>query len=129
MEFGQRIRDLRRVRNLSQRELAARVGIDFTYLSKIEVGRLNPPSEPVIRRIAEALSADADELINLAGKVPKELKAMLEENPEAVELLRVLSEQRLPDNTYREMLDIARKAQPDTSGGNPSPDNESEGES
>jgi HTH-type transcriptional regulator, competence development regulator len=115
MDFGQHIRELRRERNLSQRDLATKVGIDFTYLSKIEVGRMEPPSEPVIRRMAQELGADEDELINLAGKVPKELKAVLDDNPEAVELLRVLSEQRLSDEAYRTMLDIVRKAQTEAS--------------
>ena len=110
MEFGQRLRDLRKQKNLSQRDLAARVGIDFTYLSKIEGGRLDPPSEVIIRRIAQVLEADEDELINLAGKVPKDLKAVLEESPQAVELLRVLSERKLPDETYRRMLDLARES-------------------
>jgi HTH-type transcriptional regulator, competence development regulator len=115
MEFGQRLRDLRKRKNLSQRDLAARVGIDFTYLSKIEGGRLNPPSEIIIKRIAQVLDADEDELINLAGKVPKDLKALLEESPQAVELLRVLSERKLPDETYRQMLNLAREAETDIS--------------
>jgi transcriptional regulator with XRE-family HTH domain len=108
MEFGQRLRDLRKQKNLSQRDLATQVGIDFTYLSKIEGGRLDPPSETIIRRIAQILEADENELINLAGKVPKDLKAVLEESPQAVELLRVLSERKLPDETYRQMLNLAR---------------------
>ena len=116
MEFGQRLRDLRKQKNLSQRDLAARVGIDFTYLSKIEGGRLDPPSEVIIQRIAQVLEADEDELINLAGKVPKDLKAVLEESPQAVELLRVLSERKLPDETYRRMLDLARESGTDSSG-------------
>ena len=111
MEFGQRLRELRKQSNLSQRDLATQIGIDFTYLSKIEGGRLDPPSENVIRRIAQALHTDEDELINLAGKVPKELKAVLEESPQAVELLRVLSERKLPDKTYRQMLDLARESE------------------
>jgi HTH-type transcriptional regulator, competence development regulator len=126
MDFGQRIRELRRERNLSQRDLAAKIGIDFTYLSKIEVGRMEPPSEPVIRRMAQELGADEDELINLAGKVPKELKAVLDDNPEAVELLRVLSEQRLPDDTYRTMLGIVRKAQSEASSDKSPSDEETE---
>jgi len=116
MEFGQRLRDLRKQKNLSQRDLAARVGIDFTYLSKIEGGRLDPPSEVIIRRIAQALETDEDELINLAGKVPKDLKAVLEESPQAVELLRVLSERKLPGEAYRRMLDVARESGGDASG-------------
>ncbi len=116
MEFGQRLRNLRKQKNLSQRDLAARVGIDFTYLSKIEGGRSDPPSEVIIQRIAQVLEADEDELINLAGKVPKDLKAVLEESPQAVELLRVLSERKLPDETYRRMLDLARESGTDSSG-------------
>ena len=116
MEFGQRLRNLRKQKNLSQRDLAARVGIDFTYLSKIEGGRLDPPSEVIIQRIAQVLEADEDELINLAGKVPKDLKAVLEESPQAVELLRVLSERKLPEETYRRMLDLARESGTDSSG-------------
>ena len=110
MEFGRRLRDLRKQKNVSQRDLAAQVGIDFTYLSKIEGSRSAPPSEEVIRHIAQVLDADEDELINLAGKVPKDLKAVLEESPQAVELLRVLSERKLPNETYRQMLDLARKS-------------------
>lgn len=108
MEFGRRLRDLRKQKNISQRDLATQVSIDFTYLSKIEGGRLAPPSEEVIRHLAQALEADENELINLAGKVPKDLKAVLEESPQAVELLRVLSQRKLPDETYRQMLDLAR---------------------
>lgn len=110
MEFGRRLRELRKQRNISQRDLAAQVGIDFSYLSKIEGGRLAPPSEEVIRHIAQELAADADELINLAGKVPKDLKAVLEGSPQAVELLRVLSERKLPDDTYRQMLNLVRQS-------------------
>ena len=40
MELEQRLRDLQKRKNLGQRDLAAQVGIDFTYLSKIEGGRI-----------------------------------------------------------------------------------------
>ncbi len=110
MEFGRRLRELRKQKNISQRDLAAQVKIDFTYLSKIEGGRLDPPSEDVIRRLAQALDTDEDELINLAAKVPKELRGVLEGSPQAVELLRVLSERKLPNEIYRQMLDLARES-------------------
>lgn len=73
MAFGEKIRELRKARGMSQRDLAGRSGIDFTYLSKIENGRMEPPSEDVIRRIARELGADADELIVLADKLPSDL--------------------------------------------------------
>ena len=88
MRFGERIRELRKEQGMSQRELAAQAGIDFTYLSKIENSRMEPPSEGVILRIAEALHADADQLTVLAGKVPSYVVDVLRENPDMIEMLR-----------------------------------------
>jgi HTH-type transcriptional regulator, competence development regulator len=116
MEFGKLLREVRKQKKRSQRDLATQVGIDFTSLSKIEAGRFAPPSEEVIRHIAQGVAADEEEHMNVAGKVPKDLKAVLEESPQAVELLRVLSERKLPNETYRQMLDLARTSdtqQPD----------------
>ena len=40
------VRDLRHVRNLSQRQLAARMGVPRTYISKIENGKAMPRCPP-----------------------------------------------------------------------------------
>ena len=96
MPFPDRLRELRRVARLSQRALAEQVGIDFTYLSKIENGRVEPPSEGVLQRIAKELADRlgrdetelSDELITLAGKIPSDLAETLSRNPEVVRLLR-----------------------------------------
>lgn len=69
--FGQRIRELRKAGGMSQKELAAKASIDFTYLSKIENARRLPPRERVIRAMAQALQIDERELMTLAGKVPE----------------------------------------------------------
>ena len=71
--FGATIRELRVKANLSLRELAGRVGIDFTYLSKIENGVLRPPSEKAVLRLSEALNADRSELLILAGRIPSDV--------------------------------------------------------
>jgi transcriptional regulator with XRE-family HTH domain len=47
--FGVRLRSLRRQKRLSQKELADMVGMDHTYLSKIETEALPPPSEKNIK--------------------------------------------------------------------------------
>jgi len=73
MDFGERVRELRKAQGMSQRDLAERADIDFTYLSKIENGRIEPPSEDAIRRIAYGLDANPDELILLAHKFPSDL--------------------------------------------------------
>lgn len=88
MSFGERVRELRKQLGISQRELAKESGIDFTYLSKIENNRMDPPSEKVIRRMAEALHADPDQMTILAGKVPSYVVDIFRENPDAIDLLR-----------------------------------------
>ena len=74
MEFPERLRALRREARLSQRELAEKIGVDFTYLSKIENRRVEPPSEAVLRRISEELARKAwDESDRACGRANKHL--------------------------------------------------------
>ena len=72
MTFGERLRELRKLRHITQRDLAERTGVDYTYVSHIERGKTPPPSAATIHRMAEVLEADEDELMVLAGKVPPE---------------------------------------------------------
>lgn len=65
--FGKRVRELRKERELSQIELAAKVGIDRSYMGFLERGERNPSLE-VITKIAEALSVTPDELLKQAAK-------------------------------------------------------------
>jgi DNA-binding XRE family transcriptional regulator len=51
----------REYRGLSQRALAARADMDFTYLSQIETGARRGPVK-TMKKIAEALSVDLDDL-------------------------------------------------------------------
>ncbi|MFQ6122862.1 MAG: helix-turn-helix domain-containing protein [Dehalococcoidales bacterium] len=86
-EFGARLRELRIQAGLTQRELANKINVDFSYLSKIENGVLPPPSDKVILRLAEALNADKDELLTLAGRIPPDIVQMLK-NRKTLQLLR-----------------------------------------
>lgn len=51
--FGQYLKKIRVIHNVSQRELAKNVGVDFTYFSKIENGKLEPPVEDTIKKLAD----------------------------------------------------------------------------
>jgi len=93
--FGEEVRELRKRAGLSQRDLADRVGIDFTYLSKIENNKADPPSEDVIRKLAEELNSDPHHLIVLAGKMPSDFARTLAENPDALQYLRRLTQGRV----------------------------------
>ncbi|TAK28840.1 MAG: XRE family transcriptional regulator [Chloroflexota bacterium] len=90
MSFGRTLRELRKQRGISQKQLAEAVGVDFTYLSKIENDRMPPPSEKTIKAMAQVLQADADELTRLAGKIPSDLAETLLNTPEAIQYFRSL---------------------------------------
>jgi transcriptional regulator with XRE-family HTH domain len=109
--FGERLRELRKDKGLSQRDLASQTCIDFTYISKLELNIPGySPSPWLISQLALALDVSEDELLNLAGKIPPGLKKMMEDNPLLTELVRVLSERVLPYDTYRKMIELAREA-------------------
>lgn len=60
-KLGKRIRKYRRERRMSQEELADRVGLHYTTISRIERGISNPPVQTV-SKIAKALKASLSDL-------------------------------------------------------------------
>lgn len=98
--FGQQIRELRRATGMTQRVAASTPGIDFTYLSKIENDRGDPPSEQTIRAMADLHKGDTEQLLALAGKVPASLRERAVTGPEFAAFLRRpprLSDEKLHD--------------------------------
>jgi len=98
MGFGNRLRAMRTAKGLSQRALGERVGVSFTYISKVENGKLDfgdYPSEDLIRRLAAALDADEEELLLLAEKIPEAIRRRFFERPDAFRLIARLDDQRL----------------------------------
>jgi transcriptional regulator with XRE-family HTH domain len=88
MTFGMRIKELRHQRGTTQRQLAEQVGIDFTYLSKMENDRLeHTPSIKAIQDLARALEVEELELMELANKLPPVIGAIAR-NKEALSFFR-----------------------------------------
>ena len=76
--FGSAIRQARKTKGYSQKQLAEQIGLDFTYLSKIENERFEyPPKEKVIKAIAHNLDLDSKQLIFLAGRIPEKDSELL----------------------------------------------------
>jgi PAS domain S-box-containing protein len=76
MTFGERLRELRKAKGMTQRELAQQTGISFAYVSKLETGVMPPPRQKIILALAKVLganNADTDELFGLARKMPSDL--------------------------------------------------------
>ena len=96
LDFGETLRASRTAQaendpTFSLRQVAGRVGIELSYLSKIERGEQPPPGEQTIRRLAEELGENPDALLALAGKVSSDLLEIIRERPTVVaELLRAM---------------------------------------
>ncbi len=96
--FGAHLRERREAlrltdRRFSVRQVAQRVGVQPSYLSKIERGEQPPPSEATVRALAAELGEDVDLLLALAGKVSTELQAIIRRRPQLfAELIRQLDE-------------------------------------
>src|SRR5688572_3833393 len=93
--FGQILREIRRSKNLSQRDLAAKTGVDFTYISKLENDRMPPPAAETIIKLAEVLEAPQEILLATSGKVDNEIKEVITSSPEAVKFLNEVKHMQL----------------------------------
>lgn len=89
MKFGVYLKKAREP-ILSQRELAKRVGVSHTYISKLENGIETYISEDLIVKIAKELCKDVDEAMFMAKKIPQELKSLAFEWPMIMKLLRLI---------------------------------------
>ncbi len=95
MRFGERLRELRKAKGFTLRDLAARVGVGHTYLSKAENERLeygDYPSNALICKLAKALDGDVDELFFLARRIPDRMKKRILERPDAFRKLTELDD-------------------------------------
>lgn len=80
--FGKVIRQARRDKGYSQRELAKLVDVDYTYLSKLENDHAAyPPSKEVIQLLVHYLDLTErqEELIYLAGRITTDDEKVFQE--------------------------------------------------
>ena len=100
--FGSYLRERRESlrqgnREFSLRKVAQRVGVEPSYLSKIERGEQPPPGEATARSLAEELGEDPDLLLAMAGKVSSDLQAIIRKRPALfAQLIRELKD--MPDH-------------------------------
>lgn len=114
MTFGERLRQLRLEKKINQRDLASRVGIDFTYLSKLENSRMPPPAAATINRISKALAADGDELMILAKKVPTDIAPVISRSAAMPAFLRSIKD--FDDDELQKLGTYAQKMRANRSG-------------
>ena len=68
-------------RRYSLRQVAGRVGIEPSYLSKVERDIGSPPSEETLVRLAGDLAVEPDVVLALAGKISSDLREAIRRRP------------------------------------------------
>jgi transcriptional regulator with XRE-family HTH domain len=91
LQVATAVRDLRHVRNLSQRQLAARMGVPRTYISKIENGKAMPTLSS-LDRLARALKVDIATLLRDANTRHSDETAVLTADPFLAEIAAYTSQ-------------------------------------
>lgn len=105
MQFGERIRQLRESHGWTQKQLAERLDVSVSYISKVENERLHfgdYPSEKFIHRLACAFDVDEDELLLLSDRVPDALRCRIRERPEVFNAVANLDDKAM-DQLLKQM--------------------------
>lgn len=90
-------------RRFSVRKVAERVGVQPSYLCKVERGEVSPPSEDTLVRLARELDVPPDLLLAMAGKVSSDLLEVIRRRPLLfAELIRELKD--LPDHAVLRLV-------------------------
>ena len=107
--FGQTLKEIRRSKGVTQRELATAVGVDFSYISKIENDRMPPPAADTIVKICEKLKVAPDMLLAMTGKMPTSIKKAISQNPAAQQFLREAQTMTLTDDEWETLTQQLKK--------------------
>ncbi len=108
-KFGAFIRREREALNprVGLRDMAKIIGVSPTYQSKVERDEFPPPAEDKVRKIAEIIKCDADDLLARAGRVSSDISDIIKRHP--VELAALLRTTK--GLTAEDIARLARQAQ------------------
>ncbi|WP_157014439.1 helix-turn-helix domain-containing protein [Mesorhizobium xinjiangense] len=93
--FGSMLRDMRRRKGVTQKEMAAAIGVSAAYLSALEHGRRGMPSWPLLQKIIGYFNViwdEADAVLQVAARShPKVTIDTAGLSPAATELANLLA--------------------------------------
>jgi|GEM_PF-1356904 len=100
MDIGAHIKELRKVKKMTQADLAAAAEISRSYLADVEAGRYNPSLE-TLSKLAKALSVEVSTLFRNSGY------GSADSDPEHTDYPEVPNENTDPAKTVRGIGTIA----------------------
>jgi transcriptional regulator with XRE-family HTH domain len=110
ISLGERIRELRELKDISLRELAKKIDVSAAFLSDVELGRRNF-SEEKFGKIAKALGVSEAELKQYDASPPlNEMRKLVAEDPRfGLAFRRIIDEETDPDELMKFINKISDK--------------------
>ena len=114
--FGQKLQQLRRERRVSQKDMAAAIGVSAAYLSALEHGKRGAPTWALLQKIIGYFNViwdDAEELQRLAeSSHPRVVIDTSELSPAATQLANLLAENigRLDEDDLGSLISQVERA-------------------
>ena len=87
--------------------MAKMIKVSPTYLSKVERDEFPPPAEDRVRKIAEVINCNVDDLLARAGRVSTDISDIIKRHP--IELAALLRTTK--DLTAEDIARLAHQAQ------------------
>ncbi len=110
MTFGKTLQRIRRTKGKTQRDVAQKIEMDYSYFSRLENDRFDSkPTRDTIDKIAEALECteeERQELLSSAGRIDEELEKatrIASEKPMVGKLFRAVV--HLPPDKIEKILE------------------------
>ena len=116
--FGEKVRQLRRERGVSQKDMAAAIGVSAAYLSALEHGRRGQPTWVTVQKIIGYFNIiwdEAEELLLLAETSnPRAVIDTSGLSPKATELANLLADRigSLSEDDLERLIAVLRSARP-----------------
>ena len=82
-KVGEIIREIRKEKGISLRDMAKDVGVSFVNISYIENGRIETSKE-VLRKISKVLNYDFDKLLSTTNSIDDDITKIINKKPDLV---------------------------------------------
>jgi len=117
-DFAELLRVARRRAGLSQSALARAVGIDASYLNRLERAEREPPRRSTVEALAGALGLgpdEADRLLVAAGRLPSALEKLGPLDPTVRLVAGILADECIPSaerEEFRQIVELVARRWP-----------------
>lgn len=112
VKIGERLKKARQDKSYSLRKVGEITGLDYSYLGKIENGKVSSPSLKTLEQLCRLYDIKEAELFGEQVEVPKELEEL---GVEWIAFAEEMKKQELTPDEIKKYVEIVKKLKKDMS--------------